>query len=63
MVITRLADAALENELFREGVSTVNDVLAAHTAWLEANSEKIDAQIGIQLCNVYLKKVLGTLKY
>lgn len=48
---------------FREGVSTVNDVLAAHTAWLEANSEKIDAQIGIQLCNVYLKKVLGTLKY
>ena len=48
---------------FREGVGTINDVLAAHTAWLQAHSEKIDAEIGIQLCNVYLSKVLGTLKY
>lgn len=48
---------------FREGVGTINDVLAAHAAWLQAHSEKIDAEIGIQLCNVYLSKVLGTLKY
>ena len=38
-------------------------VLAAQTAWLKANSEKIDAEIDVQLCNVYLSKVLGTMKY
>lgn len=48
---------------FREGIGTINDVLAAHTAWLAAHSEKIDAEIGIKLCNVYLSKVLGQLKY
>lgn len=48
---------------FREGISTINDVLAAHTAWISAHSEKIDAEIGIQLCNVYLSKVLGRMKY
>lgn len=48
---------------FREGVLTTNDVIAAQTAWLKANSEKIDAEIGIRLCNVYLSKVLGNLKY
>lgn len=48
---------------FREGVGTISDVLAAHTAWLQAHSQKIDAGIGIQLCNTYLSKVLGRLKY
>lgn len=48
---------------FKEGVSTTSDVLAAQTAWLKANSEKIDAEIDVQLCNVYLSKVLGTMKY
>lgn len=48
---------------FREGVLTTNDVIAAQTAWLKANSEKIDAEIGIRLCNVYLAKVLGNLAY
>lgn len=48
---------------FREGVLTTDDVIAAQTAWLKANSEKIDAEIGIQLCKVYLSKVLGTMDY
>lgn len=48
---------------FKEGVSTTSDVLAAQTAWLKANSEKIDAEIDVKLCNVYLSKVLGTMKY
>lgn len=48
---------------YREGVLTTDDVIAAQTAWLAANSEKIDAQIGIRLCEVYLSKVLGTLAY
>lgn len=48
---------------YQEGVLTTDDVIAAQTAWLAANSEKIDAQIGIRLCDVYLSKVLGTLAY
>lgn len=46
---------------FKEGVLTTEDVMAAQTAWLAAHSEKIDAEIGIALCNVYLEKVLGRL--
>lgn len=48
---------------FREGVMTTTDVLTAQTAWLQANSEKIDAEIGIHLCEVYLDKVIGRLNY
>ena len=48
---------------FKEGVLTTSDVLAAQTAWLAANSEKIDAEIGIRLAHTYLSKVLGTLPY
>lgn len=46
---------------FREGVITTDDVMAAQTAWLKANSENVDAMIDVQLCNVYLRKVMGTL--
>ena len=48
---------------FKEGVLTTSDVLTAQTAWLGANSEKIDAEIGVRLANTYLSKVLGILKY
>lgn len=48
---------------FKEGVLTSDDVIAAQTAWLAANSEKIDAEIGIRLCQTYLSKVLGELRY
>lgn len=48
---------------YKEGVMTVDNVMAAQTAWLKANSEHIDAGIDMQLCNVYLSKVLGTLSY
>jgi outer membrane protein TolC len=59
------ADENLRNARygFREGVLTADDVITAQTAWLQAHSEKIDAEIGIQLCRVYLSKVLGTLQY
>lgn len=59
----RAADENLRNAGigFREGVLTADDVIGAQTAWLKANSERIDAEIGIRLCNVYLSKVLGTL--
>ena len=41
---------------------TTDDVLAAQTAWLQAKSEVIDAQIGIRLCHTYLSKVTGMLR-
>ncbi len=47
---------------FHEGVIAVDEVMAAQTAWLKANSENIDAIMDVQLCNVYLSKVLGTLE-
>lgn len=46
---------------FREGVLTTEDVIVAQTAWLAAHNEKIDAEIGIYLCRVYLSKVMGEL--
>ena len=48
---------------FKEGMGTVDEVLAAQTAWLKANSEKIDAEINVQLTHEYLAKVMGTLSY
>ena len=47
---------------FREGVIPTSNVLEAQTAWLSAQSEKIDAQIDVKLTDVYLKKSLGILK-
>ena len=47
---------------FREGVITTSNVLEAQTAWLSAQSEKIDAQIDVKLTEIYLKKSLGTLQ-
>lgn len=46
---------------FSEGVMTTDDVLGAQTAWLQAHSEFIDAQIGLHLCRTYLAKVAGKL--
>ncbi|BEG99649.1 TolC family protein [Bacteroides sedimenti] len=46
---------------FEEGVIAPSNVLEAHTAWLSAQSERIDAQIDVKLTEIYLKKSLGTL--
>lgn len=46
---------------FREGVIPTSNVLEAQTAWLSAQSEKIDAQIDVKLTDVYLKKAIGQL--
>ena len=48
---------------FKEGMGTVDEVLGAQTAWLKANSEKIDAEINVQLTHEYLNKVMGTMTY
>lgn len=47
---------------FEEGVITAANVLEAHTAWLSARSEKIDAQIDVKLTDIYLEKALGHIR-
>ena len=54
----RIADIA-----FKEGMGTIDEVLAAQTAWLKANSEKIDAEINVQLTHEFLTKVMGDMNY
>ena len=39
------------------------DVIAAQTAWLQAQTQKIDAEIEVKLSQVNLEKALGTLQY
>ena len=46
---------------YKEGVITMTDVLSAETAWLQAHSEKIDAEIDCKLTQTSLQKALGTL--
>lgn len=46
---------------FKEGVMSTTDVMAAQTAWLEARSRKIDAEIDVRLSRTNLQKSLGTL--
>lgn len=47
---------------FKEGVIPTSNVLEAQTAWLSAQSEKIDAQIDVKLTEIYLQKSLGSLQ-
>lgn len=47
---------------FKEGVIPTSNVLEAQTAWLSAQSGKIDAQIDVKLSELYLNKSMGTLK-
>ena len=46
---------------FKEGVITPTTVMEAQTAWLQAQSQKIDAEIDVKLSQVDLQKSLGTL--
>ena len=47
---------------FSEGVIQSTTVMEAQTAWLQAQSQKIDAEIDIRLSRVNLAKALGTLE-
>lgn len=47
---------------FKEGVIETTDVMAAQTAWLQAQSQKIDAEIDVKLSQVNLQKALGLLQ-
>jgi len=47
---------------FKEGTVSVTNVMEAQTAWNQAQSRKIDAEIGVKLSQVELQKALGTLE-
>ena len=47
---------------FQEGVISSTTVMEAQTAWLQAQSQRIDAKIDVQLSRVNLQKSLGTLR-
>lgn len=46
---------------FKEGVIPVTNVMEAQTAWLSAQSDRINAQIDLKLAQTYLQKAMGTL--
>lgn len=46
---------------FKEGVMTVTDVMTAQTAWQQAETRRIDAEIGVQTAITAYRKALGVL--
>ena len=46
---------------FKEGVLQTTDVMEAQTAWMQAQSQKIDAEVDVKISQVNLKKALGIL--
>ena len=47
---------------FREGVITPTTVMEAQTAWLQAKSQQIDAEIDVKMTQLDLKKSLGSIE-
>ena len=52
----------MANLAFKEGTASYTTVMEAQTAWNQAQSQKIDAEIGVKLSEVELQKALGTLE-
>ena len=52
----------MANLAFKEGTASFTTVMEAQTAWNLAQSQKIDAEIGVKLSEVELQKALGILK-
>ena len=48
---------------FKEGVMTTSNVLEAQTAWLKAQTQKIDAEIDLRLATAEMRKSMGIIKY
>ena len=46
---------------FKEGTVSFTTVMEAQTSWQQAQSQKIDAEIGVKLSQVELQKALGVL--
>ena len=66
MALSNVANAEenlrMANLGFKEGTVSFTTVMEAQTAWQQAQSQKIDAEIGVKLSLVELQKALGTLQ-
>ena len=66
MALSNVANAnenlRMANLAFKEGTASFTTVMEAQTAWNLAQSQKIDAEIGVKLSEVELQKALGILK-
>ena len=51
----------MANLAFKEGTASFTTVMEAQTAWQLAQTQKIDAEIGVKLSQVELQKALGVL--
>lgn len=49
----------LADESFKAGMCSSSDLMAAQTAWIQANSEVLDAEIEIEIDALYLRQALG----
>lgn len=49
----------LADESFHAGMVSSSDLMAAQTAWMQAKSEVVDAEIEIEMSKVYLRQALG----
>ena len=52
----------MANLAFKEGTASLTTVMEAQTAWQSAQSQMIDAEIGVRLSQVELQKAMGTLQ-
>ena len=52
----------MANLAFKEGTASFTTVMEAQTAWQLAQTQKIDAEIGVKLSQVELQKALGVLQ-
>ena len=52
----------MANLAFKEGTASFTTVMEAQTVWNAAQSQLIDAEIGVKLSEVELQKALGTLQ-
>lgn len=49
----------LASEGFAAGMASSSDLLGAQTAWMQAKSEKLDAEIEMKMCTLYLNSAKG----
>ena len=61
-VVNANENLRMANFAFKEGTASFTTVMEAQTAWNLAQSQKIDAEIGVKLSEVELQKALGILK-
>ncbi|MBQ4006587.1 MAG: TolC family protein, partial [Muribaculaceae bacterium] len=61
-VVNANENLRMANLAFKEGTASVTTVMEAQTAWQQAQTQRIDAEIGVKLAQVELQKAMGTLQ-